>query len=85
MGTMTPKIHLRDSQSSNDGARLASLDGLRGISILSVMTAHAADRFNWTLAQNRAVHAVIADGAYLGVLTFFVISGFLITTLLMRE
>jgi peptidoglycan/LPS O-acetylase OafA/YrhL len=51
----------------------APLDGLRAISILLVITAHTTDPM-W----NRAHGAV-------GVTIFFVISGYLITTLLLRE
>jgi len=45
------------------------LDGLRGIAILLVMTSHAS----------------LAPGGFLGVDVFFVLSGFLITALLMQE
>ena len=47
------------------------LDGLRAVAVLAVMAFHAD--FSWAL------------GGYLGVDTFFVLSGFLITTLLHRE
>src|SRR4051812_205088 len=51
----------------------ASLDGLRAISILSVIFYHVPElRPYWRTG-------------YLGVHLFFVISGFLITTLLLRE
>lgn len=51
----------------------APLDGLRAISILLVITAHAADPLFTRL------HGAV------GVTIFFVISGYLITTLLLRE
>ena len=60
--------------------RLSSLDGLRAISIMLVLWGH--------LAGTRGFHTVdlhLGDLAHLGVLVFFVISGFLITTLLTRE
>lgn len=60
--------------------RLPSLDGLRAISILMVIVGH----LNGTRGLG-AFSLGIGDYAHLGVLVFFVISGFLITTLLMKE
>lgn len=54
--------------------RFTSLDGLRGISVLLVFTAHPAYGEFWPLFYGQA-----------GVTIFFVLSGFLITTLLLRE
>jgi peptidoglycan/LPS O-acetylase OafA/YrhL len=65
--------------------RIPSLDGLRGISIWAVMLAHASSHFSGTPLHIRRVHEVLAPMAYFGVTTFFVISGFLITMLLLRE
>jgi peptidoglycan/LPS O-acetylase OafA/YrhL len=65
---------LRDTR-----GRIPGLDGLRAISIVIVLFAHA----NGTRGAPRLDHLqVFAD---LGVRTFFVISGFLITTLLVGE
>jgi peptidoglycan/LPS O-acetylase OafA/YrhL len=50
-----------------------SLDGLRAVSVLMVLAFHSADPI-WEPLRG-----------YLGVTIFFVISGFLITTLLLRE
>lgn len=50
---------------------IPSLDGLRGISILAVMAFHA--------------NPSLATGGFIGVDVFFVLSGFLITTLLLQE
>jgi len=60
--------------------RLRSLDGLRAISIAMVMLGHLGGTRGL-----RAVNLQIGDYAHLGVVVFFVISGFLITTLLMVE
>lgn len=49
----------------------AALDGLRAVAVLSVIAYH--DNYAW------------AKGGFLGVDTFFVLSGFLITTLLVLE
>src|SRR5690606_25442674 len=51
--------------------RLAGLDGLRAIAVVAVLVFH--------------LRADTLPGGYLGVDVFFVVSGFLITTLLLRE
>lgn len=64
------------------GGRIPSLDGLRGISILMVLLGHLAGTRGFPLsaaAGNRTAVAAI------GVHVFFVISGFLITGLLLAE
>jgi peptidoglycan/LPS O-acetylase OafA/YrhL len=59
--------------SVRDAGWLAPIDGLRGISILMVLTAHVY-RPGWERIQGR-----------MGVTVFFVLSGFLITRLMLRE
>jgi peptidoglycan/LPS O-acetylase OafA/YrhL len=60
--------------------RFSSLDGLRAISILLVLVGHlSGTRHFLTLELG------IGDYAHLGVVVFFVISGFLITSLLLDE
>ena len=61
------------------GQRIASLDGLRAISIVMVILGHASTTKGFP-------HIPLA-GSYssFGVRVFFVISGFLITTLLIKE
>lgn len=54
-----------------------SLDGLRAISIIAVIWHHTA--------SHAFSGSAIASRGYMGVNLFFVISGFLITTLLLRE
>jgi peptidoglycan/LPS O-acetylase OafA/YrhL len=53
-----------------------SLDGIRCLSILAVLWHHTISGFTWLPASHRG---------FLGVDMFFVLSGFLIVTLLLRE
>jgi len=57
---------------------LPSLDGFRGISILLVIIGHTCARIDSDVLQ-------FFFNGHLGVYIFFVISGFLITTLLLKE
>ena len=54
-----------------ENSRVAALDGIRGLSVLAVLAFHGG--MTW------------ASGGFLGVDAFFVVSGYLITTLLLRE
>ena len=69
---------------SSDPKRIKSLDGLRGISIWAVMLAHISAHFQTPLSGHY-LHSVLSNLSYLGVTVFFVISGFLITSLLIKE
>src|SRR5258708_38101870 len=60
--------------------RLPSLDGLRGISIILVLLGHAGGTRGFP-----RVNLGIGDYTHLGVVAFFVISGFLITRLMLSE
>ncbi len=60
---------------------IPSLDGLRAFSVIFVILGHT--EVEWTRHSGRYIH-LLRDGT-LGVATFFVISGFLITHLLLRE
>jgi peptidoglycan/LPS O-acetylase OafA/YrhL len=64
--------------------RIASLDGLRAISILAVLFGHLLGTRNF-LSSDAWKSTGIGDLAHLGVRVFFVISGFLITSLLIQE
>ena len=61
-------------------ARIPSLDGLRAISISMVLVAHMAGEENTPPLLHQLHHL-----GNFGVKVFFVISGFLITTLLLKE
>ena len=62
-----------ESGSPRRSGRLPGLDGLRGLSVVAVVAAHAQLQWGTTPSSLQ------------GVTTFFVLSGFLITTLLLRE
>jgi len=63
-------------------ARLSSLDGLRAIAIVLVVVEHAHHTPGFPPID---LQPWLGDYGRLGVTLFFVISGFLITTLLLRE
>jgi peptidoglycan/LPS O-acetylase OafA/YrhL len=62
--------------------RIQSLDGLRAISIALVLVYHLAGTRNFPISNEEALPFDIGN---FGVVVFFVISGFLITTLLLGE
>ncbi|MBD8078288.1 acyltransferase family protein [Cellulosimicrobium arenosum] len=66
-----PATHRQRTGDPRDNARIAGLDGLRSLAVLAVVVHHA-----WP---------GVLPGGFLGVDVFFVVSGFLITTLLLRE
>jgi peptidoglycan/LPS O-acetylase OafA/YrhL len=61
--------------------RIPSLDGLRALSICFVISSHAS----YTAGAGPLLARTLGDTAVFGVRVFFVISGFLITTLLLEE
>ena len=63
---------------------IPSLDGMRALSILIVILAHSSWFLPVAIANSLSFQAVIGNGRN-GVAVFFVISGYLITTLLCRE
>jgi peptidoglycan/LPS O-acetylase OafA/YrhL len=62
--------------------RIAGLDGLRALSIVLVLGGHLAGT---RYCYSRGFYSHFGDLANLGVRVFFVISGFLITSLLLKE
>jgi peptidoglycan/LPS O-acetylase OafA/YrhL len=70
--------------SRSPATRIPSLDGLRALSIGMVIAGHLVGTGGFSNGSAR-LHSILATMASLGVRIFFVISGFLITTLLHRE
>lgn len=66
-----------------DTGRIVALDGLRCVAVSLVILSHAAEAYLPTQASSLWL-APLVNGS-LGVRLFFVLSGFLITTLLLRE
>jgi peptidoglycan/LPS O-acetylase OafA/YrhL len=66
------------------GPRVPALDGLRAASIVLVLVAHAKSTAGFPAGVARALDA-LGDLGNLGVRVFFVISGYLITSLLVAE
>jgi peptidoglycan/LPS O-acetylase OafA/YrhL len=67
--------HISSAAKAPEGDRIPTLDGWRGIAILLVLIKHGA----------MAIRAYIVDTGAHGVAIFFVLSGFLITTRMLRE
>ncbi len=68
---------------STTGERIPSLDGLRALSIGAVVVAHATGMASFHLPAR--VAPLVMHLGQLGVRVFFVISGYLITSILFRE
>ncbi len=86
MAAQTSTARLTPSERTPDagsGPRIPSLDGLRAISIALVLLGHLAGTAGFPVSHE-AVGA-LGPVAGLGVRVFFVISGYLITTLLLDE
>jgi peptidoglycan/LPS O-acetylase OafA/YrhL len=63
--------------------RIKSLDGIRAISIAMVLLGHGKETIESKYTENFIFH--IISNSSLGVMIFFVISGYLITSLLLKE
>jgi peptidoglycan/LPS O-acetylase OafA/YrhL len=74
---MATSVHRAD-----DSMRIASLDGIRTVAIVLVVLAHASGTQN---AWPESWLSFTGDLGILGVRIFFVLSGFLITHLLLKE
>ena len=66
------------------GSRLIGLDGLRGLAILGVFFFHASVVALFDLGIKNPVIYVAAQAGWIGVDLFFVLSGYLITCILLE-
>lgn len=67
------------------GSRRPELDGIRALAVSLVLVGHALSRANLSVTPALDSLLAIVGNAGLGVRIFFVLSGFLITTLLLKE
>jgi peptidoglycan/LPS O-acetylase OafA/YrhL len=75
---------MTQGSSIRSAGRVPSLDGIRAISIAMVVLGHAKYTFPGWMNPESKWWDVVATGSR-GVSIFFVVSGFIITTLLLRE
>src|SRR4051812_37768685 len=80
---VSESIAVAPSPAARSSTYLPSLDGIRAVCIILVIGAHAAQTVGFP-EQWKPVAAYLFNGA-VGVTVFFVLSGFLITLLLIRE
>jgi peptidoglycan/LPS O-acetylase OafA/YrhL len=77
------QMSIEDQRSGRLPSRIPSLDGLRAVAISLVIAEHAAQRGSaWIPDRARGYMSLLAIS---GVKIFFVLSGFLITSILLRE
>ena len=65
--------------------RIPSLDGLRAISIAFVLIGHFCHGYQRFFTQHALINRILISLGYFGVKIFFVISGYLITLLMLNE
>jgi len=71
-------------QSESETNRVAVLDGIRGLAVLLVLMNHLLTRGDANQGL-RSIPFKIAEAGWIGVDLFFVLSGFLITSILLRD
>jgi peptidoglycan/LPS O-acetylase OafA/YrhL len=81
--SLTPPQYRGVVPLGSKGSRIPYLDGLRAYSILLVLFGHTAESNSWL--SSRWYLKIFLANSHLGVRVFFVLSGFLITTLLLKE
>ena len=79
---LTPLATARLLRTTRSAARIVGLDGIRALALLLVLFEHAAGTPRFPL---RDVHAWLPSTGHFGVQIFFVLSGFLQTSLLLAD
>jgi peptidoglycan/LPS O-acetylase OafA/YrhL len=85
MATVQLNLSTVEPGISNAHKRIPSLDGLRAISIAFVLVAHFCRGYQRHFTPNSMIDTTFISFGYFGVKIFFVISGYLITLLMLNE
>lgn len=85
MTVPAPVTRLLETPEWLDRGHVPALDGLRGIAILMVVVAHAFGTSGFPVTRGSMLWESVTPIGGVGVTVFFVLSGFLITLLLLRE
>ena len=85
LNTRVEPLPPTEISSEPDHKRIPSLDGLRAISIAFVLVAHFYRGYQRYFTPDTLIDATFVSLGYFGVKIFFVLSGYLITLLMLNE
>lgn len=72
-------------QNLNEHGHVAALDGIRGVAILMILTYHTGILTPFSASPHSILNSLVRNCGWAGVDLFFVLSGFLITTILLKS